>query len=196
MKKDRASRFHIRTYKILPDEIKLQVDTIDKESFSWVAALSPREFISHKDKFCSHNDRIGYIVVQEKNEVIGAVSVLRRSIILDGIPMKLGGIGGLCTRKDKRKNGIGTLLLTRAMDELRRAGCDIAYLCTDISKDWMVRFYQKAGFIRLKQGHTYTGKSGKRYTEFDGMIAPVCSIEKFQRVITSEKVLDIGRGNW
>lgn len=187
---------NVRTYTNLPIDVKTQVDAIDKESFSWALKQTPQERIIHKDKFCSGNDRIGYIVVQEKNEVIGAVSVLRRSIIFDGIPMKLGGIGGLCTRKDKRKNGIGTLLLTRAMDELRRARSDIAYLCTDVTKEWMVRFYQKAGFVRLKQGHTYIGKSGKRYTEFDGMVAPIRSIEKFQRVITSEKVLDIGRGNW
>lgn len=187
---------NVQTYRTLPDEVKLQVDAINTESFSWVAKLTPQKRIVHKDKFCSHNDRIGYIVVLEKNEVIGAVSVLRRTIIFDGIPMKLGGIGGLCTKKDKRKKGVGTLLLERAMDELRRAGCDIAYLCTDISKDWMVRFYEKAGFIRIQHGHTYTGKSGKRYTEFDGMIASVCSAEKFQRVVTSEKVLDIGRGNW
>ncbi len=176
--------------------MKFEVDAIDKGSFSWVNKLTPEEFIIHKDKFCSKSDRIGYIIVQEENDVVGAVTMLRRTIVFDGVSMVLGGIGGLCTRKDKRKKGVGTLLLTRAMDELRREGCDIAYLCTDVSKDWMIRFYEKAGFVRLKRGHTYTGKSGKRYTDTDGMIAPVCSIEKFQRIATSEKVLDIGRGNW
>lgn len=196
MKKDRTSRFHIRTYKILPDEIKHQVDAIDKESFSWVSSLAPKEFIAHKDKFCSGNDRIGYIVVQEGEAVIGAVTILRRTIVFDGVSMILGGIGGLCTRNDKRKNGVGTLLLTQAMDELHRAVCDIAYLCTDVSKGWMIRFYQKAGFVRLKQGHTYTGKSGKRYTELDGMVAPICSKELFQRIHLIKKPFDIGRGNW
>lgn len=74
--------------------------------------------------------------------------------------------------------------------------CDIAYLCTNVEKEWMVRFYKKAGFVRLMRGHTYTGKSGKRYTEFDGMIAPVCSAEKFQRISMIKKPFDIGRGNW
>ncbi len=66
----------------------------------------------------------------------------------------------------------------------------------DMESLWMVRFYEKAGFVRLPRGHTYSGKSGKRYSENDGMIAPVSSIEKFQRIITSEKLFDIGRGNW
>lgn len=187
---------NVQTYTTLPDELKTHVDAIGKESFSWVMKLTPQERIVHEDKFCSGSDRIGYIVMQEENDVVGVASALRRAIIVDGVPIVLGGIGGLCTREDKRQKGVGKLLLARAMDELRRAGCDIAYLCTDVTKEWMVRFYQKAGFIRIKQGHTYTGKSGKRYTDTDGMIAPVCSMEKFQRIATSEKILDIGRGNW
>ena len=186
----------VSTYVSLPVKLKAQVDAIDKESFSWAAKQTPQERKVHKDKFCSGGDSIGHVVVQEQKNVIGAVSVLRRDIIFDGVSMVLGGIGGLCTRKDKRQKGVGKLLLAKAMDELRRSGCDIAYLCTDVTKEWMVRFYQKAGFIRIKQGHTYTGKSEKRYTDTDGMIAPVSSTEKFQRIATSEKVLDIGRGNW
>ena len=196
MKQDYSSRFSIRTYKILPVELKAQVDAIDKESFSWATKQTPQERMVGKDKFCSGNDRIGSIVVQETNDVFGAVTILRRTIVFDGVSMVLGGIGGLCTRKDKRQKGVGKLLLAKAMDELRRAGSDIAYLCTDVMKEWMVTFYEKAGFIRLKHGHTYTGKSGKRYTDTDGMLAPVSSIKKFQRIATSEKVLDIGRGNW
>lgn len=196
MKHDDSSQFSIRMYASLPDEVKRQVDAIDKESFSWIMNLTPEERIVHEDKFCSSEDSTGYVVVQEKEDVIGAVNLFIRRITFEGISVNLGGIGGLCTRKDKRKNGVGTLLLTRAIGELRRAGSDVAYLCTDVSKDWMVGFYEKAGFVRLTHGHIYTGKSGKRYTETDGMLAPVCSTEKFHRIATSENVLDIGRGNW
>lgn len=189
-------QFSIRVYVSLTAELKVQVEAIKKESFSWMAKLTSQERIVHEDKFCSGNDRIGYVVVQEGSDVIGAVTLLRRTIVFDGISMVLGGIGGLCTRNDKRKNGVGTLLLMQAMNELRHAGCDIGYLCTDVTKKWMVGFYQKAGFIPLKQEHTYTGKSGTRYTDTDGMVAPVCSRDTFQRIITSEKAFDIGRGNW
>lgn len=187
---------NVQTYRTLPDEVKRQVDAIDKESFSWAYHQTPEERAVGKDKFCSKGDSMGFVVVEEKEDIIGAVNLFIRRITFQDISMSLGGIGGLCTRKDKRKNGVGTRLLTRAIEELRRARSDVAYLCTDVSKDWMVGFYEKAGFVRIKQGHTYTGKSGKRYTETDGMFAPVTSIEKFQRIISSDKVLDIGRGNW
>ncbi len=195
MRKNHA-QFSIRVYAFLPTTLEIQVDAIDKESFAWVNALTPKEFAVHKDKFCSHKDRIGCIVVLEKNDVIGAATLLRRVVKFDGVSLILGGIGGVCTRQDKRKNGVGTLLVKKAMEELRRAGSDIAYLCTDVTKEWMVGFYEKVGFVRLKYGHIYIGKSATRYTEFDGMIAPICSADFFQRIMKSEKVLNIGRGNW
>jgi len=40
------------------------------------------------------------------------------------------------------------------------------------------------------------GKSGKRYTEQDAMIAPVCSPEKFKAILSDSKPFDIGQGNW
>ncbi|OGG29194.1 hypothetical protein A2973_03625 [Candidatus Gottesmanbacteria bacterium RIFCSPLOWO2_01_FULL_49_10] len=186
----------VHIYVSLPDELKAQVDAIHKESFSWASNQTPQERMVGKDKFCSGDDRIGYVVVEEGNDVIGVVALLRRSILFENMTITLGGIGGLCTRKDKRNKGVGTLLLQKAMEELQRARCDIVYLCTDMTKEWMVKFYEKAGFIRIKRGHTYAGKSGKRYRETDGMIAPVRSVEKFQHIAASEKVLDIGRGNW
>jgi hypothetical protein len=51
-------------------------------------------------------------------------------------------------------------------------------------------------FVPLGRAHTYRGKSGKRYTEQDGLIAPVTSPETFARVIKDQPPFDIGRGNW
>ncbi|MDP1721577.1 MAG: GNAT family N-acetyltransferase [Candidatus Gottesmanbacteria bacterium] len=190
------SHFMVHTYNVLPTTLSAQVEVIDKESFAWAYHQTLEERLVGRDKFCSSGDSIGYVVVEEKEEVIGAANMFARSITSDGVSMKLGGIGGLCTRKDKRKHGVGTELLNRAMQELRRNGVDIAYLCTEVEKEWMARFYEKVGFIRLAHGHTYTGKSGKRYTEFDGMIAPVCSQKIFQRISMIKQPFDIGRGNW
>ncbi len=187
---------NIKTYTILPIEIREQVDAIDKESFAWAYHQTPKEREVGRDKFCSKADRIGYVIAEQDGEVMGAGELFIRSISFQENQVVLGGIGGLCTRKDQRKQGVGTLLLNRAMEELQRAKADIAYLCTKVDKDWMVQFYEKVGFVRLVRGHTYTGKSGKRYTEFDGMIAPVCLSELFQRVSMIKRTFDIGRGNW
>lgn len=187
---------NVHLYNILPAEIQAQVDAIDKESFAWAYHQTPEERAVGKDKFCSRGDRILSVVAEDARDVVGVVELFQRVISFDGSSITLGGIGGLCTRKDKRKNGVGTLLLKKAMEELRRSGADIAYLCTEVEKEWMVAFYEKAGFVRLRYGHTYVGKSGKLYTEFDGMIAPVCTEEIFQRISMIKQPFDIGRGNW
>ena len=52
------------------------------------------------------------------------------------------------------------------------------------------------GFRLLDKPHTYVGESGKRYTDIDGMIAPVCSQKLFQTIVESPLPVDIGVGNW
>jgi hypothetical protein len=60
----------------------------------------------------------------------------------------------------------------------------------------MLELYSQVGFIPLGKPYSYLGKSGKRYVEYDGMIAPVKSKNRFDLVMKSEEVLDIGVGNW
>jgi hypothetical protein len=42
----------------------------------------------------------------------------------------------------------------------------------------------------------YVGKSGTRYTDLDGMIAPVGSKKLFEKIIAAATPFDIGVGNW
>lgn len=185
--------YRIRKYTRIPPTLQVLVDTLLQISFPWAFEHATPE---HKDRFCSKKDIFYYIIAFEANTPIGYTAVLKRSIILEGTPVLLGGVGGMCVVPKKRRRGIGNTILDAAMNELQRTQCDIAYLCTDLKNNWLVNFYARVGFVPLRRSHTYTGKSGKRYTDMDGMIAPVCSVEKFQRIITSKKALDIGRGNW
>jgi hypothetical protein len=76
-------------------------------------------------------------------------------------------------------------------------GCDIAYLCANVHNPGILTlYYGQIGFVPLGRPHTYRGKSGKRYTDQDGMIAPVTSPETFAQVIKDQPRFDIGRGNW
>jgi len=60
----------------------------------------------------------------------------------------------------------------------------------------VIRLYGKIGFVTLGKPYTYTGKSGKRYTENNGMIASVKSKAKFNLIRKSKKILDLGASNW
>ena len=97
-------------------------------------------------------------------------------------------------RIDKRRKGIATLVLKKGMKILKQEKCDIAHLCTDIIK--LKSLYSKFGFVPLGKKYTYIGKSGKKYIEKDGMIAPVNSVTKFKEILNSSEIFNIGLGNW
>ncbi len=60
----------------------------------------------------------------------------------------------------------------------------------------ILRLYGRVGFLPLGKPYTYLGKSGKRYTENDGMVAQVKSKDIFDFITKDEEPFDIGNGNW
>lgn len=157
---------------------------------------SLRQQDEHNDRYASKKDRIKYVLAAHNGKVVGGIIVLKRLIRFKNNTVTLGGIGGVCTQENYRRQGIASKLLEVAMKELKIATCDIAYLCADIYRDRTKNLYSSAGFVPLGKPHTYLGISGKRYYDTDGMLAPVNSAEIFREVLTSSELLDIGVGNW
>lgn len=183
----------IHVYQLLPELYKSQVDRLINDCFTshWQEG---EERLTNEDKFCSEYDLFKRVIAIINDEVVGYAGVLRREILFGEKKILLGGLGGVCVRNDKRGLGIARQLVARAMLELQSAQCDIAYLCAD--GETAIKLYGRVGFVSLKNSHTYLGKSGKRYRDHDGFIAPVCSQEVFQQVLEDTKPFDIGKGNW
>ena len=148
----------------------------------------------HEDKYCSKSDIFGYLIAYEDDELVGGVELFKRKINYSNKLILLGGFGSLWVREDKRRQGIALEVLKRGMKILKKESCDLAYLCTDINK--LKDLYSKVGFMPLGKDYSFTGKSGKKYIEDDGMIAPVNSEKNFKQIIEDNKPLDIGLGNW
>jgi len=179
-------------FKTLPTSLKDKYIALKKEAFARKQTLE--EEAEHKNKYCSEKDIFGYLVAFEGDEMVGGSKLFKRKIKNVGKLLTLGGFGGLWTRKDKRRRGVATVILKEGMKVLKSKNCDIAYLCTDINK--LKDLYAKVGFVPLVKDYTFIGKSGKRYLEDDGMIAPVNSEKKFKQILEDKKPLDIGVGNW
>ena len=155
---------------------------------------TPEEKKEHNDKFCSAGDRTGFALATLDSEVIGAAIAYKRVIKYKGKDITLGGIGGVCTKENFRRRGIATRLNKMVMEKLKDADCDVAYLCTDTNK--LGKLYGFAGFQKLKEKYTYLGRSGKRYYDGGGMIAPIASSEIFQKIVNSNESFDLGVGDW
>lgn len=187
--------FEVKVFETLPVYLQEKVNRLLKDCFH-TTTRTPEEQAKHEDRYCSNEDIIGHVVALHDDKVFGVIIVLKRNISFQGQEILLGGIGGVCTDKSKRRMGIATMLLKTAMEHLRKNNCDVAYLCADIHNPGMVRLYGQVGFVILNKPHTYLGKSGKRYTDTDGMIAPVSSQEVFMEIMRDKEPFDIGRGNW
>lgn len=184
----------IVVYTELPAELVETYQRFKGEAYTWKDTLSPQELAKHTDQYCSQNDRFATIVAFDDNSIVAGCKLFKRTITFKGETLHLGGIGGVWTRQDKQRQGIGTSVVKKALKELHHNNAEVIYICTDIKT--LSSMYKPLGFIHLKQGHTYLGKSGTRYTEYDGMIAPGNTQKKFSRVLNEPTPLDIGRGNW
>ncbi len=191
-KKNNLDGFQIKLFNSLPLKFKPQINKLWYDNFR--AGKSQREIKEGEDKFFS--SPFALLLAIEKNYIIGTVRLFNREVSYNKKKVILGGVGGVCTRKDRRKRGIATTLLKRAMEELNAKKCDIVFLCTDASNPKRVRLYSQVGFVILKKPYVYFGRSGERYIEKNGMIAPLRSRVKFNLIINGKKLFNIGNGNW
>lgn len=65
-------------------------------------------------------------------------------------PRFMGRIITIDVAPQAQHGGLGTLLLTRAEEELNRAGCDYVSLEVAVDNDAALRFYKKHGYSVLK----------------------------------------------
>ncbi len=199
-----VKKFDIKVFDLVPDYLIDQVDDLleDNESNN---RINDNRLLSNysKERYSSKKDRIKYIVTldkqsfpSDKQKVVGIVIVFKREIRFKDRLIQLGGIGGVGTKMEYRGKGIATNMLKVAKRLLEEVVCDVAYLDTDINDPVMLKLYGKIEFIILGRNHTYLGKSGKRYYENDGMIAPIKSQEIFSEIMDDNKPFNIGQGNW
>jgi GNAT superfamily N-acetyltransferase len=150
-------------------------------------------YIDQDEKYFS--EPAGYLFwLDEHDEIIASILLFKRTVAFRDSEIFLGGLGTVCTHRDYRGKGLGTQLLYSAMKYLKDWQCEVALLCTEIKDNG--KFYSAAGFVPLKDGYDYTGKSGEKYHEDEGMLAYVLSKDKFDQLLKSKEKLDIGFGNW
>jgi predicted N-acetyltransferase YhbS len=185
----------IQSYDSLPESLSTAAWALSRASFA-APERTPEQQAEHRDRFCNMHDSIKWIVALDGDEVVGLTIVYRRTIRFAGWPMTLGGLGDVCVDPRYRRRGIALRLVGAALDELKWAGCDVAYLCARLDKPGLTELYSQAGFVRLRHGHTFLGASGQRYIDDDGMVAPVLSQKFFEAIMVQPEPFDIGQGNW
>ncbi len=185
--------YTVSVHTTLTPEQQAKFGTLERAAFQ-SSTLSVEQRQENDDRFCSDDDAVGYVLAFAGEQLVGAVQLSQRAIDFQGQAVQLGGLGGVATDAVWRGRGIASATTAAAMARLRELGCDVAYLCTNIAK--LGHLYGQVGFVPLGRTHTYFGASGKRYTDDDGMVAPVNSPDLLAAILADDQPFDIGRGNW
>lgn len=125
-------KLKIREYK---DKDKNEVISIWKDIFnSNKSHNNPNLVINMKIK---QNDNL-FFIAEENNQIVGT--------IIAGFDGHRGWLYSLAVIPKKRNQGIGKLLVNKALDELIKIGCLKVNLQIYSNNDLVINFYKKLGF--------------------------------------------------
>lgn len=176
----------------LPAELAERIERFTFENFYTAREKTSEGQTELREKFFSRPK--AWLLAFEQDEIIGTILLHKRRVKHKSQVMILGGLGRVCTRKDRRSQGIATMMLEEAVKILKNWKCDVAYLCANIEETG--RLYARVGFAPLNKPYTYYGRSGRLYEGTSGMIAPINSSKIFKEIIGSKEKFHIGSGNW
>ena len=95
------------------------------------------------------NSVYGHIVVATKSDkIVGMVSLLYLISTAEGA--KVAILEDMVVNPDYRSYGIGSTLLTKAIDFSKEQGCKRITLLTDFDNEKAINFYSKQGFEKSK----------------------------------------------
>lgn len=190
--KESSSLFKTKFYKKLPEKLQKELRQFELENFYREEERTPEYLAKEKDKYFSVPK--AWLLVFEGAQIIGSIKLHKRNVKFNNKNIILGGLGGVCARKDKRRLGIASMMIEEAMKILKEWGCDVAYLCANIEESGSL--YPRAGFVSLNKPYTYYGRSGKLDEETNGMLAPLKSLSLFEEILNSKQKFHLGKGNW
>jgi GNAT superfamily N-acetyltransferase len=98
-----------------------------------------------RDLLTGDGDQAFTLVAEARGDAVGFCSVATASRDADR-GAHTGEIAALYVDPKRWGKGIGTALMTKALDELRNAGCDSATLWVLAENEPATRFYAKCGF--------------------------------------------------
>jgi len=187
---------NVQVVETIPERYAQRVEELVSQSFG-IAEWSVDRKREHADRFCSQADAWRHVLaLDESDALVGFATIYRRRIERNGASILLGGLGDVCTDPRWRRRGVASAVSTAAVEEMKRATCDMAYLCAAVKDPGIVRLYGHSGFVPLRRPHTYLGRSGRLYEDDDAMIAPICNAAVYGEVLNSAEPFHIGTGNW
>lgn len=171
----------------LPSRMRKQIETLQHTCFpdiSWQEA---------KLDFC--HVPTAHVLVFDQLELIGWAGLHVSKVSFEEQEITLGGYG-ICTHPAYRRKGVARHMCRQAFIFLRKHGCDVAFISVDPKNFASVTLHKKCGFVFLRQPFSWHNALGEIDSDDSGMIAPICSAERFAMISNSKTKLYVGKGYW
>ncbi|WP_137152791.1 GNAT family N-acetyltransferase [Devosia sp. FKR38] len=109
----------------------------------------PRYRAAFDEIAADRNHRL--VVAERQGEVVGTIQLS----FVPGMPnfgMKRGMLENVHIRADQRGSGLGTQMVTWAIEQCREAGCGVVQLTSNKVRLDAHRFYERLGFAKSHEG--------------------------------------------
>lgn len=172
--------------KLSPQQ-ETEVSNLQKIAFTEVSDSEAEE-----DFF---NQEVAQVLAYLNNTLVGWAGLHQTEQEYEGKRIKLGGYG-ICTHPEYQGKGIGSMVASKAMEELRNKGVEVGFLSVDSPKHLSVGLHKKYGFVMFPRKFSWMNARGELDEDENGMIAPINSQELFEYVLNGKDKLYVGEGYW
>jgi len=102
-------------------------------------------FVKQTEADSTFRLRHGRVAVID-DRVCGYVRIFARRMLVRGVPVPAGGIGSVATQPDVRGEGVASMLLRDAIEQMRREGMAVSFLFTGIAP-----LYERQGYRVVRE---------------------------------------------
>lgn len=145
-------------YPLSDANIKREVEQLLDENFGILSGASPQEVKDSKDTY--YSDPVEYVLAFNGKGLTGIQLVFLRKVGFENRTILIGGLGGLCIKKEFRGKGVAKKLLQIAIDEMKKLSCDVSMLFTNVHDPRYLKLYGLFGFKVLGREYSFISKSG------------------------------------
>jgi predicted N-acetyltransferase YhbS len=132
------------------------------------------------------------ILLKDRDDIIGHVSIVKRGVKLGGKLYKIGGVGNVAVCKDLRHKGYGSKALQKANAVLRKGKYDLGLLFCHPKLD---NFYTNCGWIKKEKGKIYYSENGREKHESTTYLLPV-NLNQGNLDKWLHNDIHVGEGTW
>jgi predicted N-acetyltransferase YhbS len=180
------------------DKIKIVVKKIntlnpkEKESIKKFLIEVFANSVGYSDCVYTSPDLELCILVYIKNNLVGHLGITRKTVNHNEKIYQIGGVGDVAILKNKRNLGIGSLILDKCNQTLKKNNFDLGLLFCHPD---LYKFYSSGSWIQKENGLIYATVNGVKEDQMFTCFLPI-KLDQKDIIYWNNNDIDVGVGSW